>query len=126
MIINIFFILVVLSLESTVALPIFSLYLFYNLIKRRSEKFILSSLFIASFFLAIFYSLSWPVLSLLLLIFHLIDQKFNLVLLRFFLFIVFNLLIFQMAKLQLNYFYLVQLPAFLIYFYKANFKKYAA
>ena len=127
MVINILLLLIVLSLESTIGLPVFFLYLAYGLISRRSDKFILLALIITAFFLAIFYSFSWPLLAFFLLIFHLASQKFaSNLFLELFLFICLNLLIFKIGQLQLNYFYLVHLPAFLFYFYKSNFKKYAS
>ena len=127
MIINIFLLLLVLSLESAVGVPIFFLYLSYKLISRRSDKFILFALFLTAFLLAIFYSLSWPILIFMLLLFHISYQKLSgKPFIQFFLFLLLNLLIFKIANLQLNYFYLLHLPVFLIYFYKANFKNYAA
>ena len=127
MIINAIFLLIILSLESTIGLPVFFLYLSYSLISRRSDKFALLALIMTALFLAIFYSLSWPLLAFFLLIFHLISQKFaNKIFLELFVFVCLNLLIFKLGNLQLNYFYLVHLPAFLFYFYKSNFKKYAS
>ena len=127
MIINILLLLLVLSLEATIGIPIFFLHLSYKLISRRSDKFILFALFLTAFLLAIFYSLSWPILIFLLLVFHISYQELSgKPFFQFFLFLLLNLLIFKMANLQLNYFYLLHLPAFLIYFYKANFKNYAA
>lgn len=125
MIIYIFLLVVVLSLEATIGLPIFFLYLSYRLISRRSDRYIFLSLFLMALLLAIFYSLSWPVVILLLLFFHILNQKLlGKPLFGLFLFIVLNLFIFKLANLQLNYFYLIQLPFFLFYFYKINFKKY--
>lgn len=127
MIINAVFLLIVLSLESTIGLPIFFLYLSYSLISRRSDKFAVLALIVTALFLAIFYNLSWPLLAFFLLIFHILSRKFaDKLFFASFLFVCLNLLIFKLGKLQLNYFYLVQLPIFIFYFYKNNFKKYAS
>jgi len=127
MIISAVFLLIILSLESTIGLPIFFLYLSYSLISRRSDKFALLALIVIAFFLAIFYSLSWPLLTFLLLIFHLASKKFaDKLFWESFIFVCLNLLIFKLGNLQLNYFYLVHLPVFFFYFYKSNFKKYAS
>lgn len=117
----------ILGLESTIGLPLFSIYLAYKFIVSRNNLFVLSAIFVISLFLALFYSLSWPILALVFLLFHFFNQKFakNL-LLGFLSFILFNLFIFIFAKLQLNYFYLLHLPIFLLYFYRVNFKKYAS
>lgn len=127
MLIYIFLLLVILSLEATIGLPVFFLYLSYNFISRRSQKFILSALFIMALLLAVFYSLSWPMMACLLLFFHLLYQKLaGQSVWQFGLFLLLNLIIVKMANLQFNFFYLLHLPVFLFYFYKVNFKKYAA
>jgi hypothetical protein len=121
------FLIIVLSFESVTGLPLFFLYLSYKLVSRRSNEFVLIALFVMALLLAIFYSLSWPVLALLLVLYHLLSQKFfGQKLLQVCLFILLNLSIFFMARIQLNYFYLADLVSFLLYFYLANFKKYAA
>ena len=121
------FLIIVLSFESVLGLPLFFLYLSYKLVKRRSNEFVLVALFVMALLLAIFYSLSWPVLALLLVSYHLLSQKYSgQKLLQVSLFVLLNLSIFLMARIQLNYFYLADLLAFLLYFYLANFKKYAA
>ncbi len=121
------FLIIVLSFESVIGLPLFFLYLSYKLVSRRSNEFVLVALFVMALLLAIFYSLSWPVLALLLVLHHLLSQKFSgQKLVQVGLFILLNSSIFLMARIQLNYFYLADLLAFLLYFYLANFKKYAA
>lgn len=121
------FLIIILSFESVVGLPLFFLYLSYKLISRRSNEFVLVALFVMALLLAIFYSLSWPILALMLVLYHLFSQKFSgQKLLQIGLFVLVNLSIFLMARIQLNYFYLANLLAFLLYFYFANFKKYAA
>jgi len=128
MILNIILLLIVLSLESTIGLPIFFVYLTYRLISRRKEREQVIALFVMSLLLAIFYSISWPLLSLLVFIFHLAWQKFtnSKPFGKLLVFVLFNLLIFAFGRLQLNYFYIIHFLAFLFYFYKANFKNYAA
>jgi len=127
MLIYIFLLLIILSLEATIGLPIFFLYLSYNFISRRGQKFLLSALFVMAFVLSIFYSLSWPMMAFLLLFFHLFYQKLvGKIFWQFLLFCLLNLIIAKMANLQFNFFYLFHLPAFLFYFYKVNFKNYAA
>ena len=121
------FLVIVLSLESVIGLPLFFLYLSYKLVRRRSNEFVLVALFVMAILLAVFYSLSWPVLAFLLVLYHLLSQKFyGQKLVQVCLFVLLNLSIFFMARIQLNYFYLADLVAFLLYFYLANFKKYAA
>lgn len=127
MILNIILILVLLSFESTVGLPIFFIYLSYKFINRRKAQEQVFGLFIMAFFLAIFYSLSWPLLALLIFVFHLIWQKLprTKFLLKLLSFILLNLAIFLLGHLQLNYFYLIHFLAFILYFYKTNLKNYA-
>ena len=121
------FLIIVLSLESVIGLPLFFLYLSYRLVNRRSNEFVLVALFVMAFLLAIFYSLSWPILALLLVLYFFFSQKFSgQKFLQICLFVLLNLSIFLMARIQFNYFYLTDLVAFLLYFYLANFKKYAA
>lgn len=128
MILNIALLLVLLSFESTIGLPIFFLYLSHRVINRYKAQEQVFGLFIMAFFLAIFYALSWSLLSLLIFVFHLIwhsltKAKFFLKLLSF---ILLNLAIFLIGRLQLNYFYLIHLLAFAWYFYKTNLKNYAS
>lgn len=127
MLIQLLFLLFILGLEASFGLPVFFLYLSYKLVNRRKINFILFFIFFTSFFLAIFYSISWPVLAFLFLIFLFFHQKLSeKPVLQSILFLLLNLIIFNMANLQLNYFYLFHLTVFVFYFYKANFKKYAA
>jgi hypothetical protein len=128
MIFNILLLLIVLSLEATIGLPIFFIYLSYQLVIRRKEKIKISALFIISLLLAIFYSLSWPWLALLNFIFYLVWQEISETKLfwKLLSFFVLNLAIFILGKLQFNYFYFVHILIFVFYFYKANFKNYAA
>ena len=128
MILNIFLLLIVLSVEATLGLPVFFIYLSYQLIIRRKEKIQISALFVISLLLAIFYSLSWPWVALLSFIFYLVwkelpETKFFW---KLFSFLVLNLAIFIFGKLQFNYFYFIHIFGFGFYFYKANFKNYAA
>lgn len=130
MILNLFFLILVLSLESTLALPVFftywSLSFFFRYQKTR-QMFILFGFSLA---LAIFYNLSWPLLAAGLLIFHLfysLWQKYsaNNFLIKALFFTLILLTIFFLAKLHWHYFYLVQISGFLFYFYRSNFKGYA-
>lgn len=121
------FLIIILSFESVVGLPLFFLYLSYRLVKRRSNEFVLIALFVISLLVAIFYSLSWPTLAFLLLFYHILSQKFlRQSFLQACLFVCLNILIFLMAKIHFNYFFLIDLVAFLFYFYLVNFKKYAS
>jgi hypothetical protein len=125
MLINLIILLVILSLEATIGLPIFSLYLSYNLMSHCGNKFVLSMLFAMAFILSIFYSVSWPMMTLLLLIFHIYyQQTLKKPAAQILVFILLNLLIFKLAKLQFDYFYFVHWSAFLFYFYKTSFKNY--
>lgn len=128
MILNIILLLIILSLESTIGLPVFFIFLSYKLISHRQERLQIVALFMMALLLAIFYSLSWSLLSLLIFVFHLVWQRSNVnqPLLKLFGFLLLNLFIFFLANLQLNYFYLMHLPVFIIYFYKTSFKKYAS
>lgn len=127
MIINVLLLSVLLSLEATVGLPVFFIYLAHKLISRRRTQELVFGLFIMAFFLAIFYSLSWPLMVLLLFIFHLVWEKLpaNKFFGKLFSFVLLNLAIFILGRLQLNYFYLIHVLLFVLYFYKANFKHYA-
>lgn len=117
---------IILSLEATLGLPIFFLYLSYNLISRRRNQSILFFLFLTSFVLAIFYAVSWPVLASLLIIFHYFSQKnHDKPLLNLLLFFIFNLSFFYLAKLQFSYFYLLHFLFFLFYLYRSKFRNYA-
>ena len=121
------FLIIILSLEATIGLPIFFFYLSYQLISRRQEKSILFLLFILALALAIFYTVSWPVLALLLLIFHWLCQKMpDKPLLKFLFFVSFNLIFFHLANLHLNAFYFLHCLAFLFYFYRSKLKNYAS
>lgn len=127
MILNIILLLVLLSLESTVGLPIFFIYLSYKLVSRRSKQEQIFGLLIMAFCLAIFYSLPWPLMALLIFIFHfpwqnLSTKKFILKSLSL---ILLNLAIFLLGNLQLNYFYLIHFLVFALYFYKTKLKHYA-
>lgn len=128
MILNIILLLVLLSFESTIGLPIFFLYLSHKIISRRKTREQVFGIFIMAFFLAIFYSLSWPLLALLIFAFHLIWQKLPRT--KFFWkllsFILLNIFIFFLGNLQQNYFYLIHFLAFALYFYKTNLKNYAS
>lgn len=128
MILNIFLLLIVLSVEATIGLPVFFIYLSYQLIIRRKEKIKISALFVISLLLAIFYSLSWPWIALLGFIFYLIWQELpeTKIFWKLLSFVVFNLAIFILGRLQFNYFYFFHILGFAFYFYKANFKNYAA
>jgi hypothetical protein len=127
MLIQIFLLLVTLSLEATIGLPLFFLYFTYRIINLSSDRFVLPGLWLMAFLLAIFYSLSWPVMGFLLLIFHLIWQAISSKpAAQLASFIALCFAIFYLADLQLNYFYLVHLGAFLLYFYKAKFRNYAS
>jgi len=121
------FLLIILSIEATIGLPIFFIYLSYQVIARRQEKILIFSLFIMALFLAIFYSLSWPFLTLLLLFFHFFWQQFakDKILWKLISFIFLNTMIFIFGKLHLNLFYLLHLLIFVYYFYKTNLKHYA-
>lgn len=110
----------ILSLEATVGLPLFAFYLSYRLISRRRAEFALPALLIIAFFLAIFYSVSWPLLALLLLIFHLMPS----VTWQTLAFVLFNILLLRIANLRFNYFYLFHWSIFLLYVYQSNFKNY--
>ncbi len=127
MILNSVLLLIILSIEATFGLPIFFIYLSYRLIARRQEKILIPALFAIALFLAIFYSLSWPLLTLLLLIFHSSWQKFakDRIIWKLMSFGLLNLAIFILGKLQLNFFYFFHLLIFGFYFYKANLKHYA-
>lgn len=127
MILNILLLLIILSVEATIGLPIFFIYLFHQLIIRFQEKTQILALFIISFLLAIFYSLSWPWIALLNFIFYLIWKEFpeTKILGKLIGFFTLNLIIFIFGKLQFNYFYFIHFLGFVFYFYKANFKKYA-
>lgn len=117
----------ILGLESTIGLPLFTVYLAYRFFAARSNFFVLSAVFVISLFLALFYSLSWPMVTLFFLLLHFFSQRVakNLPL-SFSAFALFNLFIFLFARLQLNYFYVVHLSIFFWYFYIINFKKYAS
>ncbi len=118
---------VILSLEATVGLPIFFIYLAYSFLSRRHKNTILWYLFLLSLLLTVFYSISWSITSLLLLVFHFSNQELLAKpFLRLLILFLLNFLIFILANLHLNYFYLIHLPLFLFYFYKANFRNYAA
>lgn len=118
---------IILSLEATVGLPVFFFYLSYKLISRRREQSTLFFLFIVALALAIFYTVSWPVLAFLLLVFHWLSQKNpDKPLLRLVFFFTFNFIFFYLAKLQLNYFYFLHFLAFLFYFYRTKLKNYAS
>ncbi len=124
---KLFLLLLILGLESSFGLPLFFLYLSYSFIHKYSEKYLLLSVFVTSFLLAIFYSLSWPILAALLLFCFFIHKKIKeKIVWQLILFVLINAVIFILAELRFNYFYLFHLPVFMFYLYKANFKKYAA
>ncbi len=127
MILYILLLLVILSIEATIGLPIFFIYLSYQLVARRQEKVTISALFVLALFLAIFYSLSWPFLTLLVLFFHFFWQRFakDRIIWKLVSFGLLNLIIFILGKLQFNFFYFFHLLIFGYYFYKTNLKHYA-
>ena len=127
MILNSVLLLIILSIEATFGLPIFFVYLSYRLIARRQGKILIPALFVIALLLAIFYSLSWPFLTLLLFLFNFSWQKFakDKVFWKLISFIALNFIIFILAKIQLNFFYFFHLLIFGFYFYKANLKHYA-
>lgn len=126
MLLQVFALLIILSLEATFGLPLFFVYLAYRLFAHRNDLLILVVLFVIAFSLAIFYSLSWPLVSLLLLLFHVANSfASDSIGLKLLIFIIFNVSFFFLADLNINYFYLVQMTVFAWYFYRTNFKQYA-
>lgn len=127
MILYILLLLLILSLESVLGLPLFFLYLSHVYFERKSEKLRLVAILISALLLAIFYHVSWPVIAILLFVYYLLSQQFGKkILLSLLFFVLLNILFFLIAKLQFNYFYLVHLAVFAFYFYKTNFRKYAS
>lgn len=120
------FLIIILSLEATVGLPIFFLYISYKLINHRRNQSLIFLLFLIAFALAIFYTVSWPVIAGLLLILHYFAQRYHdKPLLNLLLFFIFNTIFFHLSKLQLNYFHFFHFLAFLFYVYKTKLKNYA-
>lgn len=128
MILNIVLLLILLSFESTIGLPIFFIHLSHKVISRYKVNKQVTGLFIMAFFLAIFYSLSWPLLALLVFTFHLIWQKLprSKFFWKLLAFVLLNMLIFFLGNLQQNYFYLIHFLVFAWYFYKTQLKNYAS
>ena len=117
---------VILSVEATVGLPLFFTYLFLNRLLHLSNRHLVWHLFAAALFLAVFYSMSWPILTLFLaVLYFILEQLGNKLWGQILVFFIFNLLFFYFAKLHLNYYYLLHLSLFGYFFYKTNFKKYA-
>jgi hypothetical protein len=126
MIFYILLFLFILSLEATVALPVFFIYLVYQFLLRQRESVRILALFLISLSLAVFYSVSWPLITFLLVLYHLCYQKlFVNVFWQLLGLVCLQGLIFFIAHLQLNFFYLLQILLFAFYFYKTNLKRYA-
>jgi hypothetical protein len=127
MLIQILWLLIILSFEATLGLPLFFLHLSAAiLLGRLSERAALMAVFGVSLLLAIFYNLSWPLTSALLLAWYfakLVLVKQPLALLA--LFAILQLIFFFMASLSWHYFYLLHLAIFLWYFAKNNLRTYS-
>ena len=117
MILNVVLLLILLSLEATLGLTIFFIYLSHRLISRRKTQEQILAVFVIALLLAIFYSLSWPLMATLVFVFYLLWQKLPTKTLfwQLFIFILLNLAIFALGRLQLNYFYLIHLFIFEVY-----------
>lgn len=126
MLIQILWLLIILSFEATLGLPVFFLYLSGRFFERFGERAALLANFGGGLFLALFYNLSWPLASALLFAWYfakLALVKQPLVLLG--LFIALQAILFFMANLTWHYFYLLQLAVFLWYFTKNNLRAYS-
>lgn len=116
--------LILLSLESSFLLPLFSSYLFWQRAQRFSVWQALLSLFIASVFLSSFYYLPLPITTSFLFLFYFLVKDRKNVWLSVIFFLLFNLYIFFVGKLAFNIFYLIQIPAFIFLIYRKEFKNY--
>lgn len=116
--------LILLSLESSVALPLFSIYLFWDRLKRLSTWKALLVLLIASLAVSSFYYLSIVITSTLLYLFYFFGREKQKIWFSIALFVIFNLYIFFVGRLSINIFYLIQIPAFVFLVYKKEFKNY--
>ena len=121
MLINILWLLIILSFEATLGLPLFFLYLSDRLLSRYSERVALFGYFAVSLLLAIFYGLSWPSLSAALLFWYLVKTFLSgrriWLLLSY---VLWQVGFFFMAALSWHYFYLIHILIFFCYLAKNN------
>lgn len=128
MIIYLIFLLLVLSIEATLGLPIFFIYWSWRLSVRYQKPQQIFALFLISLLIALFYALSWPLLALILLILYFFWQKIPTTywLTKFILVLLFFFAFFFLAHLHFTYFYLLHFLIFCLYFYRNNFRHYAS
>lgn len=126
MIINIIWLVILIGLESTIGLPLFFLYLADRFFGRYGEKWSLFGVFILALFLAVFYALSWPVLSTLLFVWYFIRLRLEgNYLWLFLLYISLQVIFYLTANLTWHYFYFLHFFAFTWFYFKTNLRKYA-
>ena len=116
--------LILLSFESSLFLPLFSVYLFWQKVKKFSVWPALLVLFLASIFLSSFYYLPLAVTSSLVFLFYFLAKANHNILFSIFYFVIFNLYIFFVGKQGFNIFYLIHISAFIFLIYKKEFKNY--
>lgn len=116
--------LILLSFESSLFLPLFSVYLFWQKVKKFSVWPALLVLFLASIFLSSFYYLPLAVTSSLVFLFYFLAKANHNILFSILYFVIFNLYIFFVGKQGFNIFYLIHISAFIFLIYKKEFKNY--
>ena len=117
--------LILLSFESSLFLPLFSIYFFWQRIKNFSVWQALLALFLASIFLSSFYYLSLAITSSLVFLFYFLAKANHNPMFSIFYFMILNLYIFFVGKQDFNLFYLIHVAAFIFLIYKKEFKHYA-
>lgn len=129
MLIQAFFLLALLSLEATVGLPWFFLYLLWRWQRQLSVNVSIVLQFAAGLLLAVFYGVSWPLVTLLLLLLHL---GFNLVsgqrwqvVLRLVALLLWQLAFWWLADLSWSLWGLAQVVLFATYVIVSRVKNYA-
>ncbi len=124
MLINILWLIILLSFEATLGLPLFFLYLASQLLDRHGERVALFGCFALGLLLSIFYGVSWPLVSVTLLVWYvaktfLVDRHLWLLLL----YVAWQASFFFLADLNWHYFYLVHVAVFTWYFFRKNLRK---
>jgi len=127
MLTQIIWLLIILSFEATMGLPLFFMYLGDRFLGRLSERLSLFAVFGISLCLAIFYNLSWPIMSAILLVWYFLRTAFTKQTPIYIItFIILQISLFFLASLTWHYFYLLHLAFFIWYLVKFNFRKYAS
>ena len=116
--------LILLSFESSLFLPLFSIYFFWQKVKKFSVWPALLVLFLSSIFLSSFYYLPLAITSSLVFLFYFLVKSNHKIWFSILYFILFNLYIFIVGKQGFNIFYLIHIPAFIFLVYKKEFKNY--